>query len=125
MTRFQIVTEVVLGALVLGEAIAWVRGPWPQRFRVLRLLVWSAAALAIANPDAVQQLAGFLGIGRGADVVLYLFVLGFLGTSFFLYARCRRLEQRITLLVRHIALQEAIHGEDLGSSGEVGGSRPA
>jgi hypothetical protein len=123
VTNFQILAEIVLGSLVLWELITWARGPWPQRFRLLRLLIWSAAALAIAFPGAVQQLAGFLGIGRGADVVLYLFVLVFLGTSFFLYARCRRLEQRLTLLVRHIALREAIEGNGPATPAEVAGGQ--
>ena len=40
------------------------------------------------RPSAIlQSIANLLGIGRGTDVLLYLLVFVFLGTSFFLYSR--------------------------------------
>jgi hypothetical protein len=58
----------------------------------------------------VQQLATAIGIGRGADVVLYLFVLAFLATAFYFYSRTVQLQRQVTQLVRHIAIQEARRG---------------
>jgi hypothetical protein len=74
---------------------------------VLRCAAWVAAAVAITVPNIVQRVAEVLGIGRGADVVLYLFVLAFLWSSFFFYSRCLRLEREITELTRHIAIRDA------------------
>jgi hypothetical protein len=74
-------------------------------------LIWLAAAVAITRPDWVQEAAIWLGIGRGADVVLYLFVLAFLATTFLFYARQLRQQQEITQLVRHLALREARRGD--------------
>jgi hypothetical protein len=51
--------------------------------------------------------ANFLGIGRGADLVMYC---GFLAAAigfFFFYLRYRQLEANLTKIVRHLAIQEA------------------
>jgi len=39
--------------------------------------VWLTALIAISDPELVTRFANALGIGRGADVVLYLFALAF------------------------------------------------
>jgi small membrane protein len=48
-----------------------------------------------------------LGIGRGADLVFYCGILAMLVGFLLFYIRYRRVEEEITLLVRHIALLEA------------------
>ena len=78
--------------------------------RVLRCGVWVGAGVAIVVPGLVQATAELLGIGRGADVVLYLSVLAFMWAAFFLYARCLRLEREITALTRHLAIRDAVRG---------------
>ena len=114
MTTFQFLAESVLGVLLgveLGRAFA--RRDWSLA-RLIRVAVWIAAAVAIWNPDGVQQLAAWLGIGRAADLVLYTVALSFVGTTFFLYARCVRLDRRVTQLAQQLALLEA---RQRGSSG--------
>jgi small membrane protein len=68
-------------------------------------LVWIGTASIIIFPDATSFLAHFLGIGRGADLIMYLSLL----ISFYLILRLHlalaRLEQAITALVRAIALE--------------------
>lgn len=98
-------------------ALAIVRDLVRLRRRALRPLAWLvrasvllAALVAIANPALVQQVANAIGIGRGADVVLYLFVLAFLATTFFLYSQHVRLRRELTVLASHLALSEARRG---------------
>ena len=112
MTPFQYVTLGMLGAVLTAEVVRGLRSSGPHRVLLVRCLVWIAAGLGIAFPELVQVVAVLLGIGRGADVVLYLFVLLFLGTAFFLYARLRRQQQQVTELVRHLALLDARRGRD-------------
>ncbi|QEL13248.1 DUF2304 domain-containing protein [Limnoglobus roseus] len=110
MSVFQMVAGTVLGLLVLRELLAsFRRGRW---IRLLRLAVWLAAAVAILDPLLIQRVADLLGIGRGADVVLYLFVLAFLWVSFFLYSCHLRVQRQVTQLARHIAIQEARRGHE-------------
>ena len=106
MSVFQIVAGSILGLLVLRELFAR-RG---RGVRLFRATVWLAAAAAILDPLLTQRVADVLGIGRGADVVLYLFVLAFLWVSFFLYSCHLRVQRQVTQLARHIAIQEATRG---------------
>jgi hypothetical protein len=107
MTPFQILAVVILGGLLLRDLWRWSRSGTSAAVRVLRCAVWVAAAVAISVPNIVQKVAELVGIGRGADVVLYLFVLAFLWSSFYFYSRCLRLEREITELTRHIAIRDA------------------
>jgi hypothetical protein len=110
MTLFQWIALLFLGTLLLWECVNLWRGPMSKGFWFVRSLVWVGAAVTIADPGLMQDLAAAIGIGRGTDVVLYFFVLAFLGTSFYLYARQVQMQRRVTLLVRHIALHEARRG---------------
>jgi hypothetical protein len=120
MNAFQILSISVLAVVFLLELVAVKRGASSRRAWALRSTILLAAAVAIADPDIVQRFAQLIGIGRGADVVLYLFVLFFIGTSFYFYTRCAQLQRQITTLVRHLALQ----GASQGRAGEGGGRQP-
>ena len=64
------------------------------------------APLAIGRPQWTNDLARALGIGRGADLVLYGVALAFLAACFYFYQKTRRLEADLTGVVRHLALRE-------------------
>ncbi len=77
-------------------------------FDLLLLLVLIATAvLFILSPDLTNQLAAKLGVGRGADLVFYTSILIFWFVIMKLYARIRRLEQKLTNIVRDKAITEA------------------
>ena len=110
MTPFQIGSIGILCILVLRELADCRRHTAGYRAHWLRALVWLVAALAIAFPNGIQHLAELVGIHRGADLVFYLFVLTFLGVTFYFYSRQVRTQRQITQLVRYLAIQEARHG---------------
>jgi len=110
MTLFQWLALVILGVLVLWEMLGLFRHRTGWGVRLVRTVVWLVAALAIAHPEDVQWLGSQLGIGRGADLVLYLAVLGFLGVTFAFYSRYIRLQRQITELVRQMALRDVRRG---------------
>jgi hypothetical protein len=110
MTPFQVLAVTLLaGALALELRRCWPR-PYRRRSWLWRGAILVTAAVAIVQPALVQRLAVLLGVGRGADAVLYLFVLAFLLVSFYFYARYVRLQRQLTQVVRHLALQEARRG---------------
>jgi hypothetical protein len=110
MSTFQLLAVGTLLALVCRDVLGYFRRPTGSAWRLLRAGVWVLAGGAILNPLLVQSAAELLGIGRGADAVLYLSVLVFLWVSFALYARQLRLERQITQIVRHVAIHEATPG---------------
>jgi hypothetical protein len=85
-----------------------------------RLIAVGVVVLAIASvlhPDLTQWMAERLGVTRGADLVLYLFIVVATITAVFNRLRARDLEQRLTEVVRVMALRDAalmngLPGED-------------
>ena len=110
MNLFQWLTIPPLASLALLDlSRAVFRHP---RFRVdlvVRAFIWTAGAFAIADPLITVRIAKAVGIERGTDLIIYIFALAFLGTSFFFYSRLVRMQRQITELIRHIALREAEH----------------
>jgi len=107
MTVFQLVFITILSGVILSEFWRLWRGAGNWRVGVVRLVIWIAAAAAIANPNLTQVIARFAGIDRGADLVSYLFAMSFLATSFYYYSRYVRLQRQVTEIVRHLAILEA------------------
>ncbi|NIP85328.1 MAG: DUF2304 family protein [Planctomycetales bacterium] len=107
LNLFQWLALTAILGLLIVELVSAVRGRVFRTFWVVRVIIWISAGIAIYQPDLTTRLARAIGIERGADLVLYLTVLTFFGTSLFLYARCLRLQQQITRIVRHLALDEA------------------
>jgi hypothetical protein len=106
LNLFQWLALTVILCLLIVELVGAVRGRVFRTFWVVRVVIWISTGIAIYQPDLVTRLARAIGIQRGADLVLYFTVLAFFATSLFLYARCLRLQQQITRIVRHLALEE-------------------
>lgn len=126
MNVFQVLGLSLLALLAAVTVRGAVRGKLRRRSAGLWLLIWTAAAAAIARPELTMIVAHALGIGRGADLVLYCTILAILVGFFSLFARLRRLEEDMTRLVRHLAIREAAEpeGADRGRSEERAGSKP-
>jgi hypothetical protein len=118
MNLFQWLTLPLLAALLLAELLALVLGRTAKTSGLVRCSVWLLAALAIAYPELTQRLAVLVGIHRGADLVFYLFVFAFLGTTFYFYAAQVRLRRELTEMVRHVAILEVRRGAPPASAGE-------
>jgi hypothetical protein len=62
---------------------------------------------AVLRPDDTTWLAHKVGVGRGADLLLYLLVVAFAFFAVNTFLRFRTLERRFTDLARSIALSNA------------------
>jgi len=107
VTWFQLVTLPVTAVLFLRSLLLLIRGRRLSGPSLLGAATWLAAGLAILSPDLTTWIAKLLGIGRGADLLIYLLALAFLFLVFYLYQRFQRIESALTELARHIAIAEA------------------
>ena len=85
-------------------------------FNRLRTRLWDRAIFfmlavvgvtMVARPDWANAVANFVGVGRGADLLVYL---GFSGLVFLwlgLYSRQREMDVRLTELARRLAILQA------------------
>lgn len=69
------------------------------------LIISILGTLFTVVPEVATKLAHFVGVGRGADLVLYLFILVSLTAILNLHLRMRANAELVTALARHVALQ--------------------
>lgn len=108
MNLFQI---LAITGLVLLLIVEWLR-VYSYRINaggpLFRSLIWLSAIGFILFPDSLTYIARWLGIGVGANLLLYLLTFAFLAVSFMLYARIVQLRRQMTQLVRHLALSQPL-----------------
>lgn len=79
------------------------------QFRAMRIMMLLALMLitsySIAFPETWQNFAEILGIGRGADLMLYLLAVAFITFVGLVLRKLRDIEYRTSLVVQQIALQ--------------------
>jgi hypothetical protein len=107
MGLFQTAGVIASSLVAVAIAVSMARTPSRRAALLPWLGIWALAAAALAVPDATTRFARLLGIGRGADVVLYCAVLVGLFVAFRLSLAQRRIERQMTVLVREVALRDA------------------
>lgn len=75
--------------------------------RLLMGLFVLAAIVAILFPQVLSWLANLIGVGRGADLLLYALVIAFLAFVYTQYRHNLAQQRKLTLLARRLALLEA------------------
>lgn len=117
----QPLIKLVLLAAIAVVALFALRGSTKAIHRV----VWRgfvivslvAAALSIVFPSELTRVAHKVGVGRGADLVLYVLVVTFMLVSVILFRRLADLERKYVNLSRSFAIHEA--------ETQAGGNEPA
>ena len=93
------------GLLTLLNTLGAALGPIIAGFW---LLVWLLSIAAIAWPESTVIMAKALGVGRGADLVLYCSVVAMLTGFFYIYGRFRRMDRQMTILIRQLAIENPL-----------------
>lgn len=74
---------------------------------------WSVILLSFVGigfvlfPQTTQTIAYYAGVGRGADLITYIFISIMLMVILDMYLRLRALLDMLTAIVRHMSLAEA------------------
>ena len=110
MLIVQYILLVLIALFIIKTAKSLVRKKIHFADFFLWLIFWGVVSAIIIWPQITQRFAELIGIGRGADLVVYL---GMLGVYFFFYnllVKVKQLEEKITTLGREIAIKD---GKDL------------
>jgi len=114
------VIQVVLVAALVGVLVLFTRREHGLRMQVGKRLAFVAFigvnVYGVLRPNELTRVANHVGVGRGADLLLY----GLLVSAVFVVVntglRFRAVERRITGLVRAFALHEAELRHSLGQA---------
>jgi hypothetical protein len=109
--RDQLIAQLalLLSLAVLGLLFVGPRGGTRTMAlrRIAMLLLFVLAAVTIVFPDTTTWLAQAVGVGRGADLLLYGLIVVFLGHLVRSRAERTRLRAQLTLLARAQALSDS------------------
>src|SRR5580698_6622691 len=76
-------------------------------YRLALILIAAAGAVFVLFPQVTDRLAHIVGVGRGADLITYLFIIFFFLAGVILYSKIRKMESDYTELIRKISIQNA------------------
>ena len=108
MTSFQIIL-LTFAAISVITAIALLSKQVVGRATGVAVLLLSVlGAVLTLFPNSTTAMARALGIGRGADLLLYLLVIGTSSGFLVMYVKLRAVRRELTLLVRKIAVAEVL-----------------
>ena len=109
INTFQIVAIPACVAFAL-LAVARRTNGVSRKQSVFWVFLWMSAAVVIALPNIASWAASLLGIGRGADLVLYVLAFACILLVRYFYHKQRRMEILVTELVRREAIARAVPG---------------
>ncbi len=106
MILFQIVAVVFIFFVVSRILIKYKKKEISFRELFFWFLFWILVAVVILLPQTTSILASKLGIGRGADLVIYVAIVFIFYIIFKIYVRLDKTDREITELVRKISIEE-------------------
>jgi hypothetical protein len=107
------IIQVFLTALLVGvAALVALQRTSSRLVRMLVLAIIAVGVWFVWTPEQANALAHVVGVGRGADLLFYLWVVITLALIMFMYLKIQRLSHRLTELARSIALTRPRFPED-------------
>jgi small membrane protein len=100
----QFILSFLLIAILVYAGTQWRRSRFVAALAVLSAL---AGAYLVWAPEQASRVAQWVGIGRGADLILYVWVVISLLIMLNLHLKMRLQTELITTLARSIALDRA------------------
>ena len=88
-------TLLLVGLAATGWLVFLRRNKLPIHIMTVFLLI-GAAATAIVFPDMTQDAADFVGVGRGADLVLYMSIVAVMFVLLHYYTKFVELQRQLT-----------------------------
>lgn len=107
MLIIQIVL-ILFFILAIISTIFRFRSGQVSRGRLLILcLFWLLAVVVVIIPNSTNYLAGLVGIGRGADLIIYLSLALLFFINFNFFVKLEKANREITELTRALALKDS------------------
>jgi len=105
-----LIIQIIATVFLLFAAIKVIRKYKDKNFNVKELIfwliIWLITGIVFWLPQTTSYLANLLGIGRGADLVIYSSIIIIFYLLFRIYVNLDKQQQEITKIVRHLAISE-------------------
>jgi small membrane protein len=101
--------QFILALMVLVIVVVYFSKFRSRAFdRVLVLFLAMLGLSMVIAPDWTNRAANLVGVGRGADLFIYLSIMSFSFVSLLFYSKMRDLEATITEMARAVAIKGAV-----------------
>lgn len=110
LIKILLIVLVVLLSLYMFKANLGAKQTAWRRLGILAFAV--AAVVVVIFPEITTTVARFLGVGRGADLLLYGLVIVVLYNMLMQAKQRNAAERRLTKLAREVAITHTVLGED-------------
>ncbi len=100
----NLIQIVLIISLLLACVISWLVLKKALFIRMFFLVQFVLGIVFVLWPDLTTELASVLGVGRGADLLLYFLVVFVYFGGLCILGKFRQLERQQTLLVRELAI---------------------
>ncbi|MGB3827608.1 MAG: DUF2304 domain-containing protein [Ornithinimicrobium sp.] len=101
-----LIAAIVIVTVMLTRSTSGARHQAVRRLMLIGFVL--LAVVAVIFPPFLTQVAQTVGVGRGADLLLYGLTVTFLGYVAASYRRLRQMEMQVTALAREAALRDAL-----------------
>ena len=113
----QLIIKVLLIGAFLVLAVVLLRPTGSARGQALRtialVMLLVAAILAVVFPQIINDIAVAVGVGRGADLLLYGLIVVFVANALTTARKRREQDTQITQLARQMALETVHYPKDV------------
>jgi small membrane protein len=103
MTKFQVIL-ILLQLFILYSFFKRCNKPAIDKIAIVMILL--SGIFFAFFPEMTNKLAHLMGIGRGADLIMYLAILGFAYMILILYSKVKTLEYHLVSIIRKQSLDE-------------------
>ena len=101
--------QILLIPLLLALMIVYVIYFRSKIFnRIIFFILFLTGLVFVIFPELSNDVAHFVGVGRGADLILYLTIILFYASFLYLYSKFKKLEAIQTELIRKGAIEQAL-----------------
>lgn len=97
---------LLAGLAAIGWLVFLRRNKLPFHI-VIVFLMLAAGSLAVIFPDATNDIAQFMGVGRGADLITYVLEVVVMFVLIHYYTKFVELQRQVTQLTRELAIVRA------------------
>ena len=105
------IIKSILIVAIIAIAINFIKSRNSSKTRAYKkmalILLIPFSIYAVIYPNTLTRFANIIGVGRGADLLLYCLAVIILFTAFNNYVKDRENNKRIVILARKIAIIEA------------------
>ncbi len=112
MVIIQIILVLFIIFVVLAIISKYKRKEITAKEFIFWLVFWALVLAAVVYPKNTDRIAQLVGVGRGADLLVYISILILFFIVFKIFVKLEKIDADITKIIRKIALDEGKRKED-------------